>query len=44
MSIIQNWRLNADESGISGLGKLKNLLTKNNMNDFSQDYKTAFDL
>lgn len=29
MSIIQNWKLSADESGTSGLGKLKNLLTKN---------------
>jgi len=29
MSIIQNWKLNADESGISGLGKLKNLITIN---------------
>ncbi len=30
MNIIQNWRLNADESGISGHGKLKNLLKLTN--------------
>lgn len=29
MSIIQNWKLNADESGTSGHGKLKNLIIIN---------------